>query len=122
MDNFMLKKLQKDFLDCIDIDKAIVVGSIPKAEGTLILFDLIDYVVADIASMDEASWNYLKEAEKEIVKRNEERKVKLFGNRKPKDSSQAREFEVDLLREDYRACKEILYFVQNLCYEKGWFR
>jgi len=122
MESFLKQKLQKDFIDCVNVDKAIVVGSIQKAEGTLILFDLLDYIGSDIASLDQEAWTVLKKAEKKIFEENEKRKDSLFMNKKPKDSSERREVQLDMLREDYRACKEVLFFIQNLCYEKGWFR
>lgn len=120
--NFLKQKLQQDFLDCITVDKGIVLGTIPKESGTLILFDLIDYVKSDIATMDKVSWEILMKAEQSIKAQNEKDKLALYGNRRAKDSSEKRELDVKMLREDYKTCKAMLYFIQNLCYEKGWFR
>ena len=122
MEGFLKQKLQKDFLDCIELDKAILVGQVQKETGTLILFDLIDYVKSDIATMDKESWLILCEAEKKILDENEKRKEQVIYNRRAKDASEKRDLELVLLREDYQTCKQILYFLQNLCYAKGWFQ
>jgi hypothetical protein len=122
MENFLRVKLQKDFLDCIELDKAILLGNIRKEEGTLMLFDLIDYVKSDIATMDRASWDILCEAERKILDENEKRKDLIIEHKRVKDSSERRDLEITLLREDYKACKEMLYFLQNLGFKAGWFQ
>lgn len=115
-------KLQQDFMDCIQVDKAIMLGSIKTETGTLILFDLIDYVKSDIATMDSASYDILLEGEGRILKETENRKNIIFKNKKAKDASEKRELEGAMLREDYQSCKAMLYFIQNLAYKQGWFQ
>jgi len=122
MESFLKIKLQRDFIDCVDLDKAILTGAVQKETGTLILFDLIDYVKSDIATMDKASWDILNEAEKKILAENDSRKEKIKENKRVKDSSEKRDLELVLLREDYQACKALLYFIQNLCFKQGWFQ
>lgn len=121
MEHFLKKKLQQDFTDCITVDKSIAVGHIRKEEGTLILFDMIDYVKSDIATMDKKSWEILNKAEEKLLEDNEKRKEKL-SIKKPRDSAERRNLQIARLGEDYLTCKQILYFIQNLCYEKGWFQ
>lgn len=121
MENFLKQKLQQDFLDCVSIDKAILLGNLPKESGTLMLFDLIDHVKSDIATMDKETWEILIKAENKIRDENDKRKDLLFENRRVRDSSEKRELELARLREDYQACKATLYFIQNLCYKKGYF-
>lgn len=122
MENFLKQKLQQDFADCITIDKAIVMGTLRSTEGTLILFDLLDHVKSDIATMDKATWDILNKAEQKIAEENRKRKNLLSKDRRIKDSSEKRELELELLREDYKTCKELLYFIQNLCWKQGWFQ
>jgi hypothetical protein len=121
MENFLKQKLQQDYLDCVAVDKAILMGTIRKEEGTLILFDLLDYVKSDIATMDKTSWEILLKAEGQILEENEKRKDLLFKDRRVRDSSEKRELELSMLREDYQSCKAMLYFIQNLAYTQGWF-
>jgi len=121
MENFLKQKLQQDYLDCVAVDKAILMGTIRKEEGTLILFDLLDYVKSDIATMDKVSWEILIKAEGKILEENEKRKDLLFKDRRVRDSSEKRELELSMLREDYSSCKAMLYFIQNLAYTQGWF-
>jgi hypothetical protein len=111
-----------DFSDCVTVDKGILLGNIAREPGTLMLFDLIDYVKSDIATMDSDTWEILMKAEKEIKEQNNKDKLALFGNKRAKDSSQKREMEMALLREDYKACKAMLYLIQSICYLKGWFQ
>jgi hypothetical protein len=122
MENFLKHKLQQDFYDCTQIDKAILLGNVKKEEGTLILFDLIDYVKSDIATMDKTTWEILCDAERKILDENEKRKDLIKDNRRVRDSSEKRDLEITLLREDYRACKAMIYFMQSLCYKQGWFQ
>jgi hypothetical protein len=122
MENFLKEKIQQDFLDCVRLDKAILMGQIPKESGTLILFDLIDYVKSDIATLDKESWIMLNEAERKLLNDGEKRKDLIRENRRTRDSSERRDLEIAILREDYTTCKGILYFIQNICYKKGWFQ
>jgi hypothetical protein len=109
-------------MDCVSIDKGILLGTIRKEEGTLMLFDLLDYVKSDVATMDKETWEMLVNAEKKILEENEKRKDELFKDRRVRDSSEKRELELSMLREDYQACKAMLYFIQNLAFKKGWFQ
>jgi hypothetical protein len=120
--NFLEKKLQDDFMDCVRLDKAILLGQVSKDQGTMMLFDLIDYVKQDIATLDEKSWDILQDAEKEILEEVAIKKDQIEMDRKTKDAGERREKEMRLLREDYLACKVILQFCQQLCYQKGWFQ
>jgi len=120
-ENFLKLKLQRDFLDCVNVDKAVIMGGIRKEEGTMILFSLIDIVKSDIATMDKDTWDLLNKAEKTLLEDNNKRK-EVYKQRKPRDSAEKRNLQINLLMEDYLSCKEILYFIQNLAYKKGWFQ
>lgn len=122
MENFLKEKLQQDYMDCVRIDKAISAGLIDKEEGVHILYDLIDYVRSDIATMDEVSFEILTAGIKRIEEESEKRKVKIEGYYKPKDASERRDTDYFLMVEDYKTAKEILFLMQNLCYKKGWFQ
>jgi len=122
MESFLKQKLQQDFLDCIAIDKSIVMGNLRTTEGTLILFDLLDHVKSDIATMDKETWELLNQAERKFMLDCAQRKYEIQKDRRIKDSSDKRSLELELLREDYKTCKELLYFIQNLCWKQGWFQ
>lgn len=122
MEGFLKQKLQLDFSDCWDLDKEIILGNVQKETGTLKLFNLIDRVKSDIATMDNESWLILCDAEKKILDENEKRKEQVIYNRRVKDASEKRDLELVLLREDYQMCKQLLYFIQSLCFTKGWFQ
>lgn len=109
-------------MDCVSVDKAILMGSIAKETGTLVLFDLIDYLKSDVATMDGDSYDILLEAEKRILKETDDRKHIIFKGKKAKDASEKRDLEAAMLREDYASCKAMIYFLQNLCWEKEWFQ
>lgn len=119
--SFIIDKLRQDYIDAMDIDKHIVTGQIRKEEGVLILYDFIDYIRGDIASLDEGAWERLREAETKLREANINLKKKMNYLERAKDAAEKREAQHALLREDYKCCKAVLFFIQNLCTEMGWF-
>jgi len=120
--DFLKTKLQRDFSDCVNLDKTIVLGSMSKESGTLMLFDLLDHVKSDIATLDEEAYNILKKAEEQMRKKRDLEKYHLYKGRSLRDSAEKRDLQMMMLREDYKTCKELMYFIQNLCYTRKWFK
>lgn len=117
----MTDKLKKDFSDSMTIDKAILLGELGQDVGTIVLYDMIDYIKKDIQTMSEKAAKLLEKAVEEVNKDREKKKESIRKASSPGDSAEMRDLEMALLREDYEACKRILFFIQNLAFREGWF-
>ena len=118
----MNQKLVKDFFEAVEVDRAITKKQIPIEEGIPILRDMIQYVLEDINTKDQAAKGTVDLKIKELDKTNMERKASIknrIGD--PDNTIDDRNIKLYLLKEDHSKFKQELVVIQDLCYKKGWF-
>ena len=118
----MNQKLVKDFFEAVEVDRAITKKQIEIETGIPILRDMIQYVLEDINTKDQAAKGTVDLKIKELDVTNMERKESLkkrLGD--PDDTIDDRNIKLYLLKEDHSKFKQELVVIQDLCYKKGWF-
>ena len=118
----MNQKLVKDFFEAVEVDRAITKQQIDIQTGIPILRDMIQYVLEDINTKDQAAKGTVDLKIKELEATNKKRKESVksrIGD--PDDTIDDRNIKLYLLKEDHSKFKQELVVIQDLCYKKGWF-
>ena len=118
----MNQKLVKDFFEAVEVDRAITKQQLDVETGIPILRDMIQYILEDINTKDQAAKKTVDLKIKELDSTNKERKDSIknrIGD--PDNTIDDRNIKIYLLKEDHNKYKQELVVIQDLCYKKGWF-
>lgn len=116
------EKFVTDFMDAVEVDKAITRGEIDVASGTLIMKDLLEYVRKDVETLNQEAKNELDEAIRKLNDTCSKRKDKIKQiYPEPENTMDERWLKMKLLKEDHKRYRQELFFIQDMGYNKGWF-